>query len=227
MVYFCLKFDKINIKFNNKTMLPFGKYKNTLLEEVIKNDEQYLKWLNTQPWFKIKNKDLHLKLNILLIRKERIINKDNFIIYTDGACSFNGTPKAIAGIGIHFSTDNNIKLPDISKKLNIDRPTNNKAELYAIKEAIDICRLKDIKDKIIIFTDSDYSIKCITVWYPIWLKNKDLNKKNINIISEIVNSMKFLDIEFEHIYSHTNLKDKNSVGNHMADQLATKSINKI
>ena len=160
-------------------MLPFGKYKNFLIEEVLKTDEQYLQWLNTQPWFKIKYTDLHIKLNILLMKKNKNIlnHNDSFIVYTDGACSMNGTPDAVSGIGIHFNKNNSLKIQDISKKLNIEKPTNNKAELYAIKEAIDICKINNIKDKIIIITDSDYSIKCITVWFPIWKKNKDLNKK--------------------------------------------------
>ena len=50
----------------------FRKYKNIILEDVVKKDQQYLQWLNTQPWFKIKHKDLHLKLNILLIRVENV-----------------------------------------------------------------------------------------------------------------------------------------------------------
>ena len=153
-------------------LLSFGKYKNDLLEDIIKKDKQYLEWLNTQPWFKIKYKDLNLHLNILLnkIKESSDISTDSFIIYTDGACPFNGTPKAKAGIGVHFSDQNSIKFTDISKKLNIEKPTNNKAELYAIREAINTCKINKIKNKIIIFTDSDYSIKCITVWYPIWKK---------------------------------------------------------
>ena len=47
-------------------MLTFGKHQNVLLEDVYKKDEQYLKWLNTQPWFKIKFKDLHLEVNKIL-----------------------------------------------------------------------------------------------------------------------------------------------------------------
>jgi len=161
-------------------------------------------------------------------KNKNILNhNDSFIVYTDGACSMNGTPNAVSGIGIHFNKNNSLKIQDVSKKLNIEKPTNNKAELYAIKEAIDICKINNIKDKIIIITDSDYSIKCITVWYPIWKKNKDSNKKNIEIISEIVESIKGLNVEFQHIYSHTNLKDVHSLGNQSADSLARISINKI
>ena len=65
------------------------------------------------------------------------------------------------------------------------------------------------------------------MWYPIWKKKNDLNKKNINIISEIVHNKGDLNIEFQYIKAHTNLKDQHSIGNHTADGLARISINKI
>ena len=43
--------------------------------------------------------------------------EDKFLVYTDGACPDNGTPKARSSIGIHFSEKNSIKLNDISEKL--------------------------------------------------------------------------------------------------------------
>ena len=156
-------------------MITFGKYQNHLLEDVYQKDPQYLKWLNTQPWFKIKFKDLHLELNKILVQnmKPIKIEKDTYIIYTDGACTNNGQKNPKAGIGIHFSVKNKIKIEDISLKLQIEKPTNNKAELTAIGKALEMCNENNINDKIIIFTDSQYSIKCITLWYPDWLKKKD------------------------------------------------------
>ena len=40
-------------------------------------------------------------------------------------------------------------LPDISQKLDIDTPTNNKAELIAILFALQECHKNNIKEKII------------------------------------------------------------------------------
>ena len=120
-------------------MLHFGKYRNQALKEVIKKDKQYLEWLNTQPWFTIKFKDLHHQTTHLLNDNlTPIKTNDAFVIYTDGACSHNGSKFAKAGIGVHFSPNNKIKLEDISSRLHIDKPTNNKAELIAIKEALDL-----------------------------------------------------------------------------------------
>jgi ribonuclease HI len=208
-------------------MLTFGKYQNHLLEDVYQKDPQYLKWLNTQPWFKIKFKDLHLELNKILVQnmKPIKIEKDTYIIYTDGACTNNGQKNPKAGIGIHFGVKNKIKIEDISLKLQIEKPTNNKAELTAIGKALEMCNENNINDKIIIFTDSQYSIKCITLWYPDWLKKKDFkNKKNIDILRRVYELYKRLDVQFEYIKAHTGFKDEHSQGNSVADHLATKCL---
>ena len=46
----------INLEMNNysELIIPFGKYRNTTFKDIYNKDQQYLKWLNTQPWFKIK-----------------------------------------------------------------------------------------------------------------------------------------------------------------------------
>ena len=211
-------------------MLTFGKYKNEPLKDVYQKDAQYLKWLHTQPWFKIKFKDLHtLTTNLLNEKHEPIqIESDTFIVYTDGACKNNGTHRrddVRGGIGIHFSPNNKIKLEDISLKLDIDIPTNNKAELMAIEKALEMCIENKIKEKIILFTDSQYSIKCITLWYPDWVKkNKTKNKKNVDILGRIDQLVKQVNIRFEYIREHTELLDDHSIGNSIADELATKCI---
>ena len=43
------------------------------------------------------------------------------------------------------------------------------AELLAIEEALDSIKNKDTK--YIIYTDSEYSIKSVTVWLPAWKRN--------------------------------------------------------
>lgn len=207
-------------------MLTFGKYRNKSIDEVYMVDKQYLNWLNTQPWFKIKFKELHGEVSkILLDKKEPIIIKnDSIIIYTDGACSHNGSKKAKAGIGVHFSLKNKINMSDISERLFIEKPTNNKAELIAIEKAIERCIENKIKSAII-FTDSDYSKKSITLWFPEWLSKNNLEgKKNIDILKRINELLKNIEITFEYIKAHSGLKDEHSIGNSIADSLATGSI---
>jgi len=208
-------------------MLSFGKYRNELISDVIQKDKKYLEWLNTQTWFTIKFKGLHHQTTHLLVQNQEPleIDSNSFIVYTDGACSNNGSKKAKAGIGVHFSLKNKILFEDISLRLHIDKPTNNKAELVAIEKALEQCIQKNIKSKIIIFTDSQYSLKCITLWYPDWVKkNKLENRKNIDILERIDPMMKQLNVEFQHIRAHTELQDEHSLGNSIADRLATESL---
>lgn len=213
----------------SELIIPFGKYRNTTLQDIYNKDQQYLKWLNTQPWFKIKFTSIHNSLEKFLEEnKEKIvINPDTIIIYTDGACKNNGSKSKYvsAGIGVHFSQDNYVQMHDISKKLDIDSPTNNKAELIAILFALQECHKHNINKKIIIYTDSQYSIDAITKWYDQWVKTDNLkNKKNVSFIRSIKTIMKTLDVSFIHIRGHTKKQDKHSIGNERADNLATSCL---
>ena len=208
-------------------MINFGKYRNKTLKEISLSDEQYCKWLLTQPWFNIKHPDKYNELKNILNSK---INKNTelnncFIIYTDGACKNNGSANAKSGIGIHFSLTNKIKINDISEKIITDKHTNNKAELTAILKSLELCDKYNINEKIVIYTDSDYSIKCITLWYKEWvLQNKTKDRKNIDILHKINHYYQKYDIIFNHIRSHTGLTDIHSKGNEIADRLATECL---
>ena len=206
--------------------LTFGKYRNQTIKEVVEKDKQYSQWLMTQPWFTIKHKDLyHLLKTELSETIPKTINKDSFIAYTDGACKNNGSQKARAGIGVYFNKHNSISIPNISERLIYKTQTNNAAELTAILKCLEKCLEYDIYQKIYIYTDSDYSMKCITLWYPEWIKKGNFNdRKNIDILHKINSIYERLDVDFIHIRSHTGLTDIHSKGNEMADKLAVESI---
>ena len=209
--------------------LTFGKYRGLNFNDIHSHDKQYLEWLNTQPWYQIKFKDSHQDLIRFLNHKKEnvIINPDTIIIYTDGACKHNGSKTKLvrAGIGVHFSLKNRIQLKDISLKLNIESPTNNKAELTAILAALQECEKNNLYEKIIIYTDSQYSIDAITKWYDQLVINGNLDsKKNIDILKKIKKYLKIIDVKFIHIRSHTNLQDEHSIGNDKADRLACQCI---
>ena len=107
----------------------------------------------------------------------------------------------------------------------IDNPTNNRAELSAIEEALRLCKENNISNKIMIYTDSEYSINSITLWYPDWLmKNKLKDKKNVDLLQTIHQLYSELDVKFKHIRSHTGLTDEHSKGNDIADRLAVESL---
>ena len=172
---------------------------------------------------------MHQSLNSFLDDniEKIVINHDTIIIYTDGACKNNGSKNKLisAGVGVHFSQNNHTPMKDISLKLTIDNPTNNKAELIAILFALQECHKQEIKDKIVIYTDSQYSIDAITKWYDQWSKDGKLEqKKNISFIQSIKTIMKILNVSFVHVRGHTKRQDIHSLGNERADGLATRCL---
>jgi ribonuclease HI len=150
-------------------------------------------------------------------------------IYVDGACKKNGQAGSTCGIGIFFGKDDS---RNISMRLKDVNQTNNVAELMAIFYALDICiNTGDItNESFIIFSDSKYSINCVTDWIHNWKKNnwKTSNKepvKNKEIIESIYEKMvKFKYLKFKYIKAHTNKTDDDSIGNRNADMLATCSL---
>ena len=208
-------------------IVTFGKYRHSSVKEIVEKDFQYSQWLITQPWFKIKHKELN-KAFLKEMNKNNIEEapiQNTFIVYTDGACKHNGSDKAKAGIGVYFNKHNRIMIPNVSERLNTVKQTNNVAELTAILRALELCSKYNIKNKILIYTDSDYSMKCIEIWYPQWKKeDKMKDRKNIDILQKINEYYEKLDVEFKHIRSHTGFTDVHSKGNEMADRLAVQSL---
>lgn len=144
------------------------------------------------------------------------------IVYTDGSRIPGQDNRGYAGIGIWFG-ENDVR----NTSTHIDTPgsTNQYAELLAIHYALRYCR--NTPD-LTIRSDSDYSIKCITVWSKTWILNGWKNSKNedvINssIIKDILEIISYRQTNnystlLEHVYAH-----KGEVGNEGADRLATRA----
>ncbi len=148
----------------------------------------------------------------------------NIILFTDGACSKNGYKNACAGLGIYFGENDK---RNVSEKI-LGKQTNNVAELSAIYKALLICEKNlQIDEKILIVSDSEYSIRCCTSYGK---KNYDQNWKKDIPNKELVKLVyeKILQypnqIFFKHIFSHTGKEDFFSKGNEQADLLANKAI---
>lgn len=144
-------------------------------------------------------------------------------IFTDGSCKNNGGDGAVGGIGVHFY-DSCIK--DITEEF-VDNPTNQRTELYAIYRAIVDTQEKSCYKKINIYTDSTYSIYCITKWMDMWKRNgwrtsRNDSVKNIDILKKIDVAIKNFggDINFYYVKAHTSNSDWKSKGNKIADELA-------
>ena len=147
----------------------------------------------------------------------------DYYVYTDGGCSKNGKKDALAGIGIFFGMDDK---RNVSKKIE-GKQTNNTAELSAIIETYFIIE-KDVINgkKIVIVSDSEYAIKCVSSYgekcskkqWNVDMPNKELVKTAYNMYKDKSN------VTFMHIRAHTNGKDIHSIGNDNADKLASAAI---
>ena len=140
-------------------------------------------------------------------------------IFTDGSL-IRKKGDIYCGYGIYFPNGEN---DNISKKFDKGLITNNRAELYAIYKSLKIfkkiLKKKEIK-KINIYSDSEYSVKTLTIWYKNWIKNgKDY--KNKDIIDKIIKLInKLNNVNFIHIKAHTGENNYYSLSNNQADELA-------
>lgn len=157
-------------------------------------------------------------------------HKETIIVYTDGSCSGNGKNEAVGGIGIHFP---NGELKDISKIFTEGYCTNQRTELYAILTAIRYIKKKlGLRQyQVIIKTDSQYSIDCVTKWIYGWIKNDWKTKSGTNVANkeliQLINQYyEAYDIVLEHVDAHTQGTDTDSIANDQADKLAQKATKK-
>lgn len=92
------------------------------------------------------------------------LREDAIDVYTDGSCLGNGKNGATAGVGVYFGENDPRNL---AERLEGEVQTNNRGELTALLRAMQIVPLtKDLR----IFSDSKYSIECVTSWYKNWEK---------------------------------------------------------
>eukprot|EP00923_Selenidium_pygospionis_P038530 GHVN01067155.1.p1 GENE.GHVN01067155.1~~GHVN01067155.1.p1 ORF type:complete len:444 (-),score=66.73 GHVN01067155.1:506-1837(-) len=151
-------------------------------------------------------------------------------VYTDGCALGNGAENARAGYGVWFGDHDS---RNESGPLPFERQTNQRAELFALHRAIVIFRSltssEDNPSAMLICTDSDYSIKCLTLWRHPWQKNgwKSTSGKpvmNLDLIRPLIDD--FDDrikrygpqsIRLQHVKGHAGI-----YGNEKADQLAKK-----
>ena len=140
---------------------------------------------------------------------------DKIYVYCDGSCIHNGKPNAKAGIGIYFG-DNDPR--NVSEAIN--GHSNNVAELTAMIRVYDY-----VKKDITIVSDSKYALHCVKEYGK--KQEKDLWKNNIpnqDLVKQLDETYKDTNIQFMHVYAHTNKKDIHSIGNAMADKLAYDSV---
>ena len=159
-------------------------------------------------------------------------------VFTDGS-TFNNqknkNQKTVGGIGVYFGDNDprNVSEPYCDKIV-----TNNRTELTAVIKAIKnhVSNTNKEKQKLIIYSDSQYVIKSMTEWIHKWKKNnwKTANGKNvlnqdlITYLDDLISgSSSWLEIEFQHVRAHKKEPAAGSeeyrlwYGNMMADKFAT------
>ena len=142
------------------------------------------------------------KIKDIVIDKQQnnIVNNNyNLTIYTDGSYR-----SKKGGYGIIFIKPNKIKT--FYGRVTYEPCTNNIAELYAIKQALEL--VEDKTQTILIKSDSMYAINSI--------QGKCKATVNIDLINECIILLKQFDnITFERVYSH-----EGEYYNEIVDQLA-------
>ncbi len=161
-----------------------------------------------------------------VIRPKEVVDENTVIIYTDGSCiNGNGSINAKAGVGIWFGDDHkynvSIPLPHDSMPVGVN-PTNQIAELYAIFLTFKICldNVEFKNKKLVVRTDSDYSMKCLYTWYDGWVRNgwKTADKKPVKhqkLIKDTYAMMLELNATIVHVKAHNG-----EYGNECADKMA-------
>jgi len=150
-------------------------------------------------------------------------------VFTDGACSHNGRPGAKAGYAVWFPDAK--ALSESVRLAATDPQTNQRAELAAIHRAVVILDANGYHgDDIKLYTDSEYSINCLTKWISGWISrgwktaaggdvlHRDLIQATSTLLS------KFKSHHFIHVRAHTGNEDDLSKQNDVVDRMARSTI---
>jgi ribonuclease HI len=140
--------------------------------------------------------------------------------YTDGSLR---REKAgdVCGYGVYFPGK---ELKNIAGAFTIEPITNNRAELFAIYRAIKRIDQYYTFDRIVIFTDSEYSMKATTLWIRKWKQNnwKNAKKKpveNQDLIKKIDDFLQKYPKKIEIRWTRAHVGTR---GNEEADRLANR-----
>lgn len=158
-------------------------------------------------------------------------------LFTDGACSDNGRKGASGGFAVHVYSKQGLGL-DISQPLLRTEPqTNNRGELRAIQAAVDLIETHESEwsreyEEYCIWSDSEYSIHCVTKWAPSWKRNGWKKSdggviQNIDLIKPIYEKLSRLTrVRLHHVRAHQRGREHEFPynGNAEADRLARQSL---
>lgn len=150
------------------------------------------------------------------------------LVYTDGSCILNGKPNARGSWAVYFPGG---EFSNMAEKY-VNHPTNQRCELTAIWRALQTIQSYLTEGgQAQLYTDSEYSIKCITEYCKKWSQNGWLkaDKKpieNRDIIEPLYSlyTQLWRNVQIKHIRAHTGNQDKHSIANDIVDQMARQAL---
>lgn len=153
-------------------------------------------------------------------------------VFTDGSCIGNGKKAAKAGFAVWFPENKDWSIAQ--RVPDGESQTNQRAELMAIQNAVRILDERGVYDEdVVIYTDSDYSIKCLTQWIPGWVargwktaEGKDVLHQDV-IRDASARLTKFKSHRFHHVRAHTGGGDDLSVNNDIVDRMARGTVEEV
>jgi ribonuclease HI len=150
------------------------------------------------------------------------------LVYTDGSCILNGKPNARGGWAVYFPGG---EFPNMAEKYT-NHPTNQRCELTAIWRA-----LQTIQNYLAeggqaqLYTDSEYSIKCLMEYCRKWSQNgwlkadkKPIENRDIIEPLYLLYTQVWRNVQIKHIRAHTGNQDKHSIANDIVDQMARQTL---
>lgn len=122
------------------------------------------------------------------------------VFYTDGSCQNE------KGGWAYIIVENGEIVHERSGAMPEYPTTNNRAELMALLKL-----LEENPGDLVVRPDSDYAIKCASVWWPGWKrrgwkKSDGTTPENLDLIQEIIRLQEGRRITYDHVYGHSGNK---------------------
>lgn len=136
-------------------------------------------------------------------------------LFTDGSCWYKTEQ---GGYAFAVISESGQKLGE-GHRNRLFNTTVNRMELRAIEAGLKWCNENGHKE-VILFSDSEYSIKSITIWWRKWIDKPYSNPKNkqiiLNILQEIV---KLRNFDTQHVRGHQKDDSMGTYWNNYVDGL--------
>lgn len=156
---------------------------------------------------------------------------EHVVVYTDGACSKNGSKTAQASWGVWIPSH---PLWSSAGRVDGTIQTNNRGELSAILQAFHILHRElgtgCAQLNVTIFTDSEYSKHCLTKWVPGWIRKKWTTTSGTPVLNrDLIEAIlalqpKFNSITYEYVRAHSGRTDEHSRHNDRVDRMARRVV---